>query len=65
MSIIAGIATLIGLTVLLALLHGILRGSSQFMNMLLAYSYLSLPIKCLGWFGAAWAGMSVFSAMGG
>lgn len=65
LAIIAGLGTFIGANVLLATIHAIARGSSQFMNMLLGYSYFALPIKVVGWFAAAWAGMSVFDAMGG
>lgn len=65
MAIIAGLGVFIGANILLSMVYAIARGSSQFMNMLLGYSYLALPIKVIGWFGTAWLGMSVFDAMGG
>jgi hypothetical protein len=60
----AGFGIFIVLNVVLALVYSIACGSSQFLNMVLRFSYLSLPIKLVCWFGAAWAGMSVWEAMG-
>lgn len=65
MAIVAGLGAFIGANVLLSLVYAIARGSSQFMNMLLGYSYFALPIKIIGWFVAAWLGRSAFDAMGG
>lgn len=62
-AIVAGLGTFIGLNIVLALIHGMACGASQFLNMLLRYSYLAWPIKVACWFGAAWMGITVFDAL--
>lgn len=61
----AGIATVIGVNFLIAIVRALACGASQFLNMLLRFSYFALPIKMVGWFASFWAGLSVFEAMGG
>lgn len=65
LAVIAGLATFIGVNVVLAFAYGIACASSQALFVLLRFSPLAWPIKMIAWFGAAWAGLSVFQAMGG
>jgi len=65
MAIVAGLGAFIGTNILLSIVYTIARGSSQLMNALLGYSYIGWAVKMVGWFAAAWVGMSVFDAMGG
>lgn len=62
-AVFAGLATFIGLNVGLAFVYGMACGASQFLNMLLRFSYLAWPIKMACWFGAAWMGMTVFDTL--
>lgn len=59
----AGLATFIGLHFVLMIVYGMACGASQFLNMLLRFSYFAWPIKVACWFGIAWMGMSVFDAL--
>lgn len=59
----AGLATFIGLNVIAAFAYGVACASSQLLLVVLRFSYFSLPIKMVVWFGCAWAGMSVWEAM--
>ncbi|WIY51466.1 hypothetical protein O9Z70_08150 [Devosia sp. YIM 151766] len=63
LAVIAGLGTMIGLNAVLAVAYGIACGSSQFLNMLLRFSYLAWPFKLVAWFGCAWAGLSVGEAL--
>lgn len=63
LAVTAGLATFIGLNVILIFVYGLACGASQFLNMLLRFSYLAWPIKIACWFGMAWVGMSVFDAL--
>ena len=62
-AIVAGLGTFIGLNAALAFVYGVACGGSQFLNMLLRFSFLAWPIKLVCWFGTAWLGMSVFDAL--
>lgn len=62
-AVIVGFATFIGINVALAFGYGIACASSQAMLVLLRFSPLAWPIKIVAWFGAAWAGMSVWEAL--
>ena len=59
----AGLATFIGLNLILILIYGMACSASQFLSMLLRFSYFAWPIKIACWFGIAWMGMSVFDAL--
>lgn len=61
-AVLAGLGTFIGLNVVLAFAYGMACGASQFLNMLLRFSWLAWPIKIVCWFGTAWLGMSVFDS---
>jgi hypothetical protein len=62
-AVLAGLGTFIGLNILLAFAFGLACGASQFLNMLLRFSWLAWPIKVVCWFATAWIGMSVFDAI--
>jgi hypothetical protein len=62
-AVIAGIATFIGSNLVLAFAYGIACGTSQALHVLLRFSFLAWPIKIAAWFGAAWAGVSVWDAL--
>lgn len=62
-AVIAGLAAFIGINVVLAFAYGVACASSQALLVLLRFSYLAWPIKIACWFGAAWAGMSVWAAL--
>lgn len=62
-AVLAGLATFIGINVVLALAYGIACANSQALLVLLRLSYFSMPIKMAAWFGAAWAGLSVWEAL--
>lgn len=62
-AVLAGIGTFIGLNIVLAFTYGIACAASQFLTMLLRFSWLAWPIKIACYFGTAWAGMSVFDAV--
>lgn len=59
LAIFVGIAAYIVVNALFGALHGMLCGSSQFMNMLLRVSVFALPIRMACWAVAAWVGWSV------
>lgn len=61
----SGLATFIGINVVLAFAYGAACASSQVLLVLLRFSPLAWPVRMAAWFGAAWAGLSVFDAMGG
>jgi hypothetical protein len=65
LAVIGGLATFIGVNLVLAFVHGAACALSQTLHVLLRFSPLAWPIKFVAWFGAAWAGLSVFEAMGG
>jgi len=58
-------AAFIGTNAAIGLARAIACSMSQFMLVLLRFSYFSLPIRMAGWFAATWAGLSAFDAMGG
>lgn len=62
-ALLAGLATFISINVVLAFAYGLACASSQAMLVLLRFSYFAWPIKIACWFGAAWAGMSVWEGM--
>ncbi|GEM_PF-2392307 len=63
LAVITGLGTLIGLNVIAMTLYGIACGTSQFMTMLLRFSYFAWPIKLVTWFGCVWAALSVWEAL--
>lgn len=63
LAVIAGLGTFIGLNAVLTVGYGIACGISQLLNALLRFSYVGWVIKCVAWFGCAWAGMSVWEAV--
>lgn len=63
-AVLAGLAAFIGINVALAFAYGVACTSSQALLVLLRFSYFAWPIKIGCWFGAAWAGMSVWEAVG-
>lgn len=58
-----GLITFIGLNVVFAFAYGVACGASQYLNMLLRFSWFAWPIKLTFWFAAAWTGMAVFDAL--
>lgn len=62
-AVLAGLATFIGINVVLAFAYGVACASSQALLVLLRFSYFAWPIKMAAWFGAAWAGMSMWEAL--
>lgn len=62
-AVFAGLATFIGINVIFVFAYGLACASSQAMLVLLRFSYFAGPIKIACWFGAAWAGMSVWEAV--
>jgi len=54
-----------GMNAAIGIARSIACSTSQFMLVLLRFSYFSLPIRMVGWFAASWAGLSAFDAMGG
>lgn len=65
LAVLSGLGTLFGLTVLISFVMGLAKANSQLALVLIDYSPFGWVIKCVCWFGAGWAGMSVFSAMVG
>lgn len=63
-AVLADLATFIGINVALAFAYGVACASSQALRVLLRFSYFAWPIKISSWFGAVWAGMSVWEALG-
>lgn len=62
-AVFAGLATFIGINVVLAFAYGVACASSQALLVLLRLSYFAWPIKMAAWSGAAWVGMSVWEGM--
>ncbi len=65
LALLAGIGSFIGVNALFGAVHGLACGASQFLNMVLRFSVLAKPIRLVELIVAAWAGVSVFIAMGG
>ena len=61
----AGLGTWLGRSVVLAFAQGYVRGMGGIGTVLLTYQPWKLIIRVGCWFGAAWAGLSVFDGMGG
>lgn len=64
-AVLAGLGTMIGVNIGIGAVRAIACASSQFLNMLLRFSVLALPIRMVGWFAAAWVGLSVYAAING
>ncbi|MEO3387090.1 hypothetical protein [Mesorhizobium sp. CAU 1741] len=64
-ALIAALGAFVAVNALFGAIHGFACGASPYMNMLLRFSVLALPIRVACWFVAAWAGWSVFKSMGG
>lgn len=62
-AVLAGLASFVGINVALAFAYGVACASSQALLVLLRFSYFEWPIKIACWFGAAWAGISVWDAL--
>lgn len=63
-ALIAALGAFVAVNALFGAIHGFACGSSQFMNMLLRFSILAMPIRAACWFAAVWAGWSVFRSLG-
>jgi hypothetical protein len=59
----AGFGAFVGVNMVLGAVHGFACGASQFMNMLLRYSVLAMPIRVAGLVAAAWVGWAVFDSL--
>ncbi|WP_084412097.1 hypothetical protein [Fulvimarina manganoxydans] len=65
LAIIAGLGTFIGLNMVFGLVTALACGASQFMNVMLRFSYFALPIRMLGWFTSAWIAIDVGASIVG
>lgn len=63
-AVFAGLGTFIGVNTVLSFAYGFACAHSQFLHVLLRFSLLAWPIKIAGWATCAWAGMSVWEALG-
>ncbi|PWE56224.1 hypothetical protein DEM27_12420 [Metarhizobium album] len=64
-ALLSGIGAFIGTNSAIGIARAIASSMSQFMLVLLRFSYFSLPIRMVGWFAATWAGLSAYDAMSG
>lgn len=65
LAVLSGLGAFIGVNVALAFVYGYACGASQMMHALLRFSFLSLPIKMVGWALAGYTGVAVYSAVAG
>lgn len=59
----AGLGAFVGVNMVLGAVNGVACGASQFMNMILRYSVLAMPIRVAGLIAAVWVGWSVFDSL--
>ncbi|WP_143078009.1 hypothetical protein [Devosia psychrophila] len=64
-AVIAGLGTWLGLSLVAAVAQGIGRGMGNLGRLLFGLQPWKGVIQVVCWFAAAWAGFSVFDAMGG